>query len=171
MSQWFSIDNSQIVGIAFSVIAFYIFLLIFVRISGLRSFSKMSGHDFAVTIAIGSIFASTIVSDSPSLWQGLLAVALLLLFKKILSIFRFSNFFRKLVDNKPLIVMRDGEMIEENMKKANVTKDDVYAKLRECNALNLKQVRAVVVEATGDVSVLHGDNKDFEDKMLFGCEK
>jgi uncharacterized membrane protein YcaP (DUF421 family) len=61
------------------------------------------------------------------------------------------------VDNAPSLVMAGPDILHENMRKVRMTKDDLYAKLREANVTRLEQVRAVVVESTGDVSVLHAD--------------
>ena len=41
-----------------------------------------------------------------------------------------------------------------------MTEDDIYGKLREANVLDFDQVQAVVLESTGDISVLHGDPRD-----------
>lgn len=46
-------------------------------------------------------------------------------------------------------------MINEHLKATKVTPDDIRAKLREANVTDLNQVRAVVLETTGDISVLH----------------
>lgn len=53
--------------------------------------------------------------------------------------------------------MRDGVILHEALPYTRVAKDDLIAKLREANVLDLSQVRAVILETTGDVSVLHGD--------------
>ena len=55
---------------------------------------------------------------------------------------------------------RDGAFCEEAMASARVSKSDVIAKMREANCLSLDQAQAVVLETTGDVSVLHGDTLD-----------
>ena len=68
------------------------------------------------------------------------------------------------LSNKPRLLMRDGVMNEEALKAARVTKSDVIAKLRESNALDFDKVRAVILESTGDISVLHGDH--FDDRLL-----
>jgi uncharacterized membrane protein YcaP (DUF421 family) len=52
---------------ASTALGFYLVLMLFARLMGLRSFSNLSSYDFAMTVAIGSILASTILSDSPSL--------------------------------------------------------------------------------------------------------
>jgi uncharacterized membrane protein YcaP (DUF421 family) len=62
-----------------------------------------------------------------------------------------------LTSNDPLLLMEDGEFLEENMRDAHITHDELYAKLREANVTHLSQVRAVVLETTGDMNVLHGE--------------
>ena len=52
---WIKISLGEVAGISISTVLIYFLMLIFVKLNGLRSFSKMSAHDFAVTIAIGSI--------------------------------------------------------------------------------------------------------------------
>lgn len=131
------------------------------RINGLRTHSKMSSFDFALTLALGSLLASTIININQPLLFGVVALAGVILVQAVIAIAR-SKFpsLMQLTDNKPLLLMRDGKMLDNNMTKARITKSELYAKLRESNALSLDQVRAVVLEATGDISVLHSDNAD-----------
>lgn len=65
------------------------------------------------------------------------------------------------MDNSPLLLMDGPTVIEDNLRKARVTRGDLRSKLREANVTRLSQVRAVVFETTGDISVLHekGDEK------------
>ena len=65
--------------------------------------------------------------------------------------------FGDVVDNAPVLLMRDGEFLSGALSSERVTRSDVVAKLREANVLQLASVRAVVLETTGDISVLHGD--------------
>jgi len=53
-------------------------------------------------------------------------------------------------------------ILDENLRRANVTRNDLYGKLREANAFKFDQIKAVIFESTGDVSVIHGS----EDKIL-----
>lgn len=61
---WISITPIQIIGIVVSCLAIFIGILIIIKLSGLRSFAKMTSHDFAVTIATGSILGATVVNES-----------------------------------------------------------------------------------------------------------
>ena len=131
-------------------------VIVIIRISGLRSLSKMSSFDFVVTVAIGSIVAST-VATSTRFANGALAVGVLLLAQAVVAVLRRRTGFENLVDNTPMLLMRDGEMIDEALDRTRVTRSDVYAKLREANVLTTKDALAVILETTGDISVLHGD--------------
>lgn len=127
-----------------------------VRTVGLRSLSKMSSFDFAVTVAIGSIIAS-VTASTTSVADGALAVAALMGTQWLISAMRRRTLIEKVVDNTPAILMRNGAFDNDMLSRCRVTESDVVAKLREANVLRLDQVRAVVLETTGDISVLHGD--------------
>ena len=62
------------------------------------------------------------------------------------------------------------EILHKNLLIAKITKEDLKAKLREANVLDYSEVQAVVFEATGDISVLHGDKK-IHDELLEGIRK
>ena len=133
------------------------------RFIGLRSFSKMTAFDFVVTVATGSLLANAAVATSWSGWfQPVLSIFALLGTQACLTyIRRKSESVRNLIENEPLILFHDGTWNEKNLTKTRTTKGDIWAKMREANVLSLDEVRAVVLETTGDVSVLHGDQLDW----------
>lgn len=118
---WLWMDWQQIVGITVSVIGFYFFLIMFTRIVGLRSFSKLSSYDLAMTVGIGSILASTVLSKSTSLLQGVFAIGVLFLLQALLSIVRRKfKPIKALIDNQPVVLMANGEYLWDNLKKPNL---------------------------------------------------
>ncbi len=169
-SSWYAVNLSQLVGLAATAVGLYVVVMGLVRLNGLRSLTKMSSIDFVTTVAIGSLLASVVLSDRPSLGQG--AAALVMLF----AIQGGFSWLRRRIDvgvleNEPVLLMDGPEILDDNMARTRVTRDDLYAKLREANVLNLDQVRAVVLETTGDVSVLHGQDDDFDPGMLQGLRE
>ncbi|TVZ26674.1 uncharacterized protein DUF421 [Gillisia sp. Hel_I_86] len=173
MEKWFETSWTSVVAICISAIAIYFAVIIFTRLAGKRSFSKMSSFDFAMTVAIGSILASTLLSKSVSLLEGLVGLGMIYLLQIFVARLRRSSRIEKLIDNKPLLLMDGTKILHENLKKARVTKSDLRSKLREANVLELSQVRAVVFEATGDISVLHSkdENVELEDWLMEGILK
>ena len=144
--------------VVLSALGIYIALIVFTRLAGLRSFSKLSSFDFAITVAIGTILASTILMRNPPLLQGIIGLGMLYGIKLMVSILRrrYAS-ISALVDNTPVLLMAGEEVLHENMRKEQMTMDDLRAKLREANVIHPGQIRAVVMETTGDVSVLHAD--------------
>ncbi|MHA6278624.1 DUF421 domain-containing protein [Salinimicrobium sp. CAU 1759] len=168
MKEWFSISWESVIVLSVNAIGIYLAIIIFTRLTGKRSFSKMSSFDFAMTVAIGSIIASTILSGSVGLVTGVIGLALIYGLQIAVATLRKYKAVTKIVDNSPLMLM-DGEIIlKENLIKARVTEGDLRSKLREANVLNLSQVRAVVFETTGDISVLHSNDEQevLEDWLL-----
>ncbi len=167
MNDWFKFSTDGLLAIILTAIGIYMALVILTRISGKRSFSKMSSFDFAMTVSIGSILATVIVSKSVSLQYGIIGLVLIYSLQMIVAAARHWKPIRNLVDNKPTLLMQNGKLIAANLKKCKVTESDVKAKLREANVIQLSEVKAVVFESTGDISVLHGtDNKAIDDWIM-----
>ena len=162
MDKWFAFDIPSFVAIILTAIGIYIAIIIFTRIAGKRSFSKMSSFDFAMTVALGSMVATTVLSKSVSLWEGVVGIAAIYVLQLFVAILRRFKIVQNAVDNGPLMLMDGQTILHENLKKARVTEADLRSKLREANVIRLKEVRAVVFEATGDISVLHTDKDDEE---------
>lgn len=169
MEKYFTTTTTTALAIVLTAIGIYIALIIYTRIAGKRSFSKMSSFDFAMTVAIGSLMASTILSSSVSLLDGMVGLGIVYLLQIAAALGRRSKSFKKMIDNTPLLLMDGTNILHENLKKARVTEGDLRSKLREANVLQLSQVRAVIFETTGDISVLHvsGDeDTSLEDWLL-----
>ena len=147
-------------GILTTVGILYVILL--TRIVGLRSFSKMTNFDFVMTIALGSLLATAAGADSWQVFGQSLAAQAALFFVQwgTAKLRRSSDTIETVMQNAPVFLMRDGQFCEDALDTTRVAKSDVIAKLREANALDLDKVHAVVLETTGDVSVLHGDRLD-----------
>jgi uncharacterized membrane protein YcaP (DUF421 family) len=144
--------------VALSTVVIFAAVIVATRIGGLRSFSKMSAFDFAMTVAVGSLIATVAVTEA-SLATGLVGLVVLYGVQVAVAILRRRTGFEHAVDNVPVLLMVDGELLEDALRRTRVTESDLRAKLREANALSYDQVRAVVLETTGDISVLHGDGE------------
>ncbi|QFT60107.1 hypothetical protein FIU94_14855 [Sulfitobacter sp. THAF37] len=151
---------------AFIIVTF----IVLTRMQGLRSFSKMSGYDFGITVAMGSVLASVVVSKETDFVTGLAAMSALFLVQAVLSRRRVSSeTVRNAMDNDALLIMKDGEIFEENLHRSRMTHGDLIAKLREANVFRLSDVRFAIFEQTGDVSVLHGHG-DVDDAIMQGVQ-
>ena len=139
-----------------------------IRMVGLRSLSKMTNFDFIMTVALGSVLASgAMATEWTTVGQAMLVAAGLFGTQVVASrLRRVSDTVQDVLDNQAVFLMRNGEFCEAALKETRVSKADVIGKLREANCLTLDAARAVVLESTGDVSVLHGD--DVDERLLEG---
>lgn len=134
-------------------------VLIVTRINGLRSFAKITPIDFAVTVTIGSVINSTIISDTNSITKGVLVIILLMAVQTLFGWLKAHfSWFDRTAFNQPVYLMRDGEFLDKNIEETKMSRENILAKLRENNVAQLKDVRAVVLETTGDISVITGDS-------------
>lgn len=158
LPDWVTTSGTALFRTLVSAIAIYASLILLTRLGGLRSFSKMSTFDFAMTVAIGSLVASVILSPNTSVLLGVATLAIVFALQLTVAHLRQrSDGLQHLIDNEPLLLMAGREVLHDNLRQGRVTMDDLRAKLREANVINLDQVRAVVMETTGDISVLHAD--------------
>ncbi len=168
------IYNSQdtIAKSLISLVVIFSCIILITRLFGLRTFAKMSSIDFASTIAIGSVLASVILNSNQSLVKGGLVLLCIVGFQFLFSYgTRKSKLIQSVFVNTPKLLMKDGEILYDNLKKTNLSKSDLIAKLREANVFSFNEVKAVVLESTGDVSVLHcDDEKDIDDVILNDVE-
>ena len=149
------------VGSAFSI---YVLLVIFSRLIGPRAFSQMTAFDFAVTVALGAIVGST-AAGAVGLPVGLLGLAALFVFRAVVASLRRHGLDR-FVDNRPILLMRDGRFVDDNLRLAKVTRDDVHEGLRLAGIASIEQVGAVIIERNGELSVLRGAHADLDPQLM-----
>lgn len=128
----------------------------------------MTNIDLVHTVAVGILIASSILFVTPKLIFGVYLIFIFFAFNFVFSILRIkSKLFEKIVSNTPKFLMKDGKIIEENLQKCRVTPNEFRAKLRTSGVINLSQVKAVILETTGDVSViLKNEDYSMSDYLL-----
>ena len=159
MDKYFGISLESAIAICLTATGIYVAVILFTRLAGKRSFSKMSSFDFAMTVAVGSLIATTVLSPSVTMLQGVVGLAAIYLLQISAAVLRRFNVFKQAIDNSPLLLMDGDKVLHENLKKARVAESDLRNKLRAANVIRLSQIKAVVFETTGDISVLHGDSE------------
>lgn len=157
-------------GIILTTIA-VLWTVLLVRLVGLRAFSKMNSFDFVATIATGSLIAQagTRVEWSEFL-QAMTAIAGVFLVQYLLAQARQRwDRVGKIISNEPVLLMDRGKFLEKAMAETRVSQSNMVEKLRAAGVTEVSQVRAVVLETTGDISVIKGD--DIDEKLLEGVRR
>ena len=147
---WDSLLRTLVVG----VLA-YVALILFLRVSGKRTLSKMNAFDLIVTVALGSTLATVLLAKDVALAEGALAFALLigLQFAVTWSSVRV-RWVRRIATGEALMLLYCGEFLPAALRQARVTEDEVRAAIRSAGVDSLDKVHAVVLETDGSFSVV-----------------
>ena len=149
-------NNWQSLGRTFIItILGYIIMILFLRVSGKRTLSKMNAFDFIVTIALGSSLATVALNKSVPLIEGALVFFLLIFLQFTITwISVRTGKFRNLVTSQPILLLYRGKLFPEILKKERITVEEVHMALRKKGIEELEKVDAIIMETTGDIVVI-----------------
>jgi uncharacterized membrane protein YcaP (DUF421 family) len=126
-------------------VVIYFIALVFIRISGRRTFGKRSSFDNTIVIIGASAFVPTVVCS----------LVLVLLHRGIAMLTLSNKKLAKLIEGEHKVLYKDGKVNEENLRVGLMSKDDLEADVRvKANKNKLSEVKEVHLESTGEVSVI-----------------
>ncbi len=139
--------------------AIYLSTLVAVRVAGRRTLARLSGFDIVITVALGSLLASTAVSREPSYVQGMAALVTLLTLQVVVAAARRRlPFVARLLEFEPRVVMRDGEVdLDASPLGAQLSRGELEAALRQHGVFDPTGVRVLILEPTGRFSLQRED--------------
>ena len=149
-NSWGSLLRIVVIG----VLA-YATLILFLRLSGNRTLSKMNAFDLIVTVALGSTLATVLLSKSVTLADGATALALLISLQFAITWTSVRvGWVRRLVTGEPLMLFYQEQYLSASLKRARVTQDEVRTAIRSNGLSDIADVEAVVLETDGTLSVV-----------------
>ncbi|TWT06670.1 DUF421 domain-containing protein [Planococcus sp. CPCC 101016] len=136
----------------------YVGLVIFLRISGKRTLTKLNAFDLVVTVALGSTLATILLSKDVSLLEGLTAFALLILLQYVFTLLSVhSNWFNNIIKSEPRLLFLDGQFLRNAMKKERIKEIEILQAIRNTGFGSTEKVKAVVLETDGSMSVISSE--------------
>ena len=165
-SDWASLGRTALVGMLA-----YAFLVLFLRLSGKRTLSKLNAFDLVVTVALGSTLSTVLLSKDVALAEGAVAFGLLILmqFAVTWSSTR-AGWVRRLVTGEPTLIFYEGSFLDSNMRRMRLTVEEVAASMRAAGVGGISEVAAVVLETDGTLSVVRR-GADASQSTLEGLDK
>ena len=156
MSTWFGSTWSTVGFIVVSTMATYASAVVCVRLAGRRTVAQMSAFDAVITIALGSIVATTAVSAQTSYAEGLTALVTLLVLQVVLAWARRRwPALQRMVEARPEVVADRGRLsLPQGLTTSQMTGDELRARLRQDGHADPPPRGIVVLEADGKVSVI-----------------
>ncbi|RFU65422.1 DUF421 domain-containing protein [Peribacillus glennii] len=134
---------------------FIVVLFIFTKILGKKQISELSYFEYISGITTGSIAAEIMMGLDSHFMHGVIGIGLLTLITLLVDWISIkSNKFSNFVEGKKTIVIKEGKILEENLKKEKYTFKELSSLLRKKNVFNIEDVELAILEERGDISVL-----------------
>lgn len=151
-SFWEGSKTLSIFALGIRAIILYIALIIATRLMGHRQVGILSGHNYLVAAGIVSLAAIRMLNPESSLTSGLAIIFVYSLVNIFLSYVDIK--WPNLIDRKPVILMKDGVILKQNILDCHVTLDNLLGQLRLKGAHNLSDINTVILEPYGKISVI-----------------
>lgn len=150
-------DLSGLVRVAILGVGAYVAIVLLLRTTGKRTLSKMNAFDFVVTIALGSMLATILLSKDVPLLEGVFALFILMALQYAVTWTSVrSPRFRSWIKAEPQTLLRNGVFVEDAMRRERVTRDEIMAAMRKAGHDDPARIRLVMLETDGSMSVVPG---------------
>lgn len=154
-------ENWYYVGraIVLSIVGFTA-LMTMLRLSGKRTLSKLNVFDFVFVVAVGSIFAATLIEKDVTLVEGIASLGTLIAIQVILAkLAVYSPTAERIINGSPTLLLTNGKFIPHALRKERITEEEVRAAIREEGLTRVEDVDAVVLENDGTLTVARKSSK------------
>lgn len=158
-------------GWVFIIVRSVIFLLLLfltTKLLGKKQISELSFFEYVAGITIGSIAGEVVTGLESNMYHGALAIIVFGLMTFLADYLSLkSKKFRDVMDGRGAVVIKDGKVLEDNLKKEKYTIDELSALLRQKDIFNIADVEFAVLEPRGNLSaLLKKENRPLTPKVL-----
>ena len=132
----------------------YLLLIVAIRLMGKRQIGQMEPSEFVVTMLVANLAAIPMQDGGIPLFSGVVPILTVLGAELVLSVLSMKSIrFRKLLCGKPVILIENGNILQQNLRKTRITLDELTGHLREKDVLDLRSVQYAILETNGNLSV------------------
>ena len=161
-------DWAAVLRVVFIAAAGYLTLLVLLRVSGQRTLSQLTSFDLVITVTIGSAFGRVITARDVALVEVLAAFGSLVVLQMLVA-WAWGRMprARSFATPSPALLYLDGQFIHREMRRIRVREADLLAAVRQEGMGSLVEVRAILLEGNGTMSVISeaqfGDGQAVDD--------
>lgn len=138
--------------------AVYLFMVIAIRLTGRKELSQLNTSDVVLILLISNAVQNAMVGQDTSLWGGLVAAGALFILNLMLKKFVFRNKrLRELILQKPEILVHDGKMDPDAMRRLDISTDELLEAMREHGTDSFREVKLAMFEMDGSISIITDD--------------
>lgn len=133
----------------------YLFLLAAFRLAGKRQLGQMTAFDLVVLLVISNVVQNALIGNDNSLGGGLLGAAVIFLLNALVAWLTFRHkWVERVVEHSPTVLVKHGQILRENLRRERLSLPELRAALRREGVVSLRNVRYVILEEDGHLSVI-----------------
>ena len=140
--------------VVYRTLLFYFALILVIRLLGKRQVAQMEPSEFVVTILIANLAAVPLEDWRLPVWGGLVPMGIVFVCERLISALCLKSIrARRLLCGKPVILIENGRLLEENLRRTRVNLDELSGHLREQGVLAMETVQFAILETNGSLTV------------------
>lgn len=140
--------------VVYRTFLFYFALIAVIRLLGKRQVGQMEPSEFVVTMLIANLASVPLEDWDIPVWGGLVPMGIVFLCERVLSLVCLKSIrLRRLLCGKPVILIENGRLLQENLRRTRVNLDELSGHLREQGVLAMETVQFAILETNGSITV------------------
>ncbi len=156
-ASWLTSPASDLAVTAAKAGLMYATALVALRLGERRTLAQWTTIDVVAAVALGAIVGRTAVAETQSYATGGVALVTVVSAHRVASLLRFNPLLGKLADHRIRVLVADGRLRRGQLRLCGLTDNDVYAELRQRGVFDLADVRYVLYETKGGLSIVAHD--------------
>jgi uncharacterized membrane protein YcaP (DUF421 family) len=134
-------------------VVLYVFVLFVMRVIGRRELSTLSAVDLVLLIVLGDAIQQGLTQDDYSVTGAVIAISTIAAMQVLISYVSFrSRRVRKVLEGHPIVVIQDGTLLEQNLRRQRMTPDELAEEMRIQQIASFEDVQWGILESNGSVS-------------------
>ena len=152
---WTGAEDLPIWGFLVRALIVYVYIFVTLKILGQRSLGTIHPLDFLFGVIIGDVLGTPLAEGKLPMGGPLASATLIAGLHLLLSyIALYTPYFRRIIEDEPIILMEHGRILPEQLKKTKITVESLLMDLRLNGAIDLNEVDYAVLESNGQISVI-----------------
>lgn len=151
-------DILFIFEVMFRTAFMYLYTIANVRLMDTRSMGMLSPFEIIIIVALGSAVGDPMFYRQVPLLATMIVITTIVFIERVLTKFAMrSVWFERVLNGRPVLIIKDGQLMKENMAAQNITKLELYSILRQKGVLRISEVEYAYLEPAGSISIIKQD--------------
>ena len=137
------------------VIIIYLIVIMLMRLMGKRQIGEMEPFELVITLIIADLATIPMAEQTIPIWYGIVPLVAITIIHFVISfITQKSPLVRDIISGKPVIVVNEGSIDQKELKKLNMSNDELMEQLRNLDYFDIGDVNYAIIERNGKVTVI-----------------